>query len=351
QMAFNMIWSAVLTNSAAFGVANVYTQRGSDVSVSALAGNLQNIEGNPGFEPPHVLDLSKNEAQQLELLNQLRHEGEIVSGVNSAARGEPDSAMKAASGRALGLLQAMAVQFNSALQASYMQFVQDYGNLALLIFRKFAQTKRVVQIVGKDKVVKSQGFSSASTKGVGVVVVENVNPMSKTMAGQREEAEFLVQNGLITTPYEYGMVAETGRINVLTDADQGQRVLIEQENQALMSGGVQTPTGPVPVPVFVTDKHEWHLPRHLALLNSPQVRINSPLVQGILAHVQEHQQFAAQMAMEAQQTLAPAQGGSSKTPAPKEGEQSSTLPQGTIPGGQKVDLPETAVPPQQQVPM
>lgn len=286
QMSFNTMWTAILTNHSAFGIQNIVVERGSDLNVEQLQGALNVIETNPGMAPPKPLQLTAISPESYKSADLIEKLMESCSGINSVVRGDPDSALKAASGRALGLLQAMAVQYNSGPTENYQEMSQDAGNLMLLILRNFAKTERVTKIVGKDKVMRLQSWSGDTFKNVGSVVAEQVNPMSKTTAGNRDEAEFLVQNKLVSTPQEYLTVRDTGRLDPLIMTDQTQLNLIQQENEQLLKGN-----GPN---ALIDDKHDWHIAEHLGLVDSPAVRLNGKLLQVVLTHVQHHKDLIAQ---------------------------------------------------------
>ena len=341
QMALNMIWSAVMTNEAAFGVGNIAVERGSDIAVQTLAGGLGVIEYAEGKKPPEPFSVSSNEGQSLKAIELVSKQGEKLSGINSVVRGNPEDALKAASGRALGLIQAMAVQFQSALQASYQQLVNDFGNLLLLIVKRFAATDQVTAIVGKDRVARMATWNGETFSAVARVVAENVNPLSKTIGGIRERAEFLVSQGLVTDLAAFHIVESTGQIEPLIDDILMRKGLIAQENERLLQGDRQ-------VPVLATDKHEEHIAKHLTLLDSPQVRLSSTIVPAVLLHVQQHQQLAAQMAPRQPQPQQPGgpqqqqggpqqqQGGQPQQQQPQQEKQA----QG--PNGQPVPIPDTA---------
>lgn len=291
QMAFNTLWTAILTNHSAFGIQNIVVERGSDLNVEQLQGALNILETNPGMAAPKALQLTAISPDSYKSADLIEKIMESCSGINSVVRGDPDSALKAASGRALGLLQAMAVQYNSGPTESYQQMNQDAGNLVLLILRNFAKTERVTKIVGKDKVMRMSSWSGGTFKGVGAVVAEQVNPMSKTTAGNRDEAEFLVQNHLVSTPQEYLTVRDTGRLDPLIMTDQTQLNLIQQENEQMLNGNMP--------PALIDDKHDWHIAEHLGLTASPDVRLNGQLLQVVLQHVQHHKDLIAQKQMQA----------------------------------------------------
>jgi hypothetical protein len=334
QMALNMIWSSVLTNEAAFGVGNIAVERGSDIAVQSLAGGLNVIEYAEGKKPPAPFSVSSNEGQSLEAVKAVSAIGEKISGVNSVVRGNPEDALKAASGRALGLIQAMAVQFQSALQASYQQLVQDFGNLLLLIIKRFAHAPQVAKIIGRDKVAKLSTWQGSDFMNVAQVVAEPVNPMAKTIAGARERGEFLVSQGMVTDLEAFHTIETTGQIEPLIEDKLTRNNLIAQENEQLLHG--KKPL------VLRTDPHPMHIMKHLILLDSPQVRENSAIVSVVLAHVAEHEGYVPQqmpMPQDGAQTGtgAPQQGQPTQTEQPQQQEQ-----QAPGPGGTSVPVPETA---------
>jgi hypothetical protein len=351
QRAYNMVFSGVLTNEAAFGVGNVAVERGSDIAVNSLAGGLNVIEYAEGKEPPTAFSVTSNQRQSLEVLGLLGKQGEKLSGANSVVRGDPDSSLKAASGRALGLIQAMFVESQSGVNKARQQLVQDFGNVLLLIIKRFCDTPQIASIAGKDRVVMTAEWDSTTFTGVARVVAEPVNPLSKTIAGNREEAEFLVTNGMVMDPLEYFTVRNTGQLEPIMRPEQSLKNLLHTENSDLIKGKM--------CPTFRTDKHEAHIAHHEILTHSPEIRRranepNSPMA-GILAHIAEHEMWLQQE----QAQLAAQQAAMGQTPGPQDGEQSQTdkpaqggngsatpKPQGekktTLPNGQTVPLPDTA---------
>lgn len=333
QRAYNMTASGIMTTEAAFGVPNVWSEEGSNTSLQSLAGGMNNIQTRAGAAMPHIMELNGQNNRSGEVLQLLNRELGQLSGVNSVVRGDPDSSLKAASGRALGLLQAQAVQAQSKFNGACAQLDQDFGNMLLLIVRRFCQTKQITQIVGKDKVVQTAEWDGSTFATVARVVSEPINPIAKTTAGARDEAEFMIQNGLISTPQEYLMVRNTGQLDPIFRADQAQLNLIAEENSALLKGEQ--------APVLVTDRHEWHIPEHLSLLASPAVRRDGQMLQSILEHVQQHKNLAAASQPQPQQGQDQPVPGGQKAPAsptPSGGGEQTAI--GT--SGTPVPVPDTA---------
>jgi len=329
QMAYNMSASGVVTTEAAFGVPNIVTQKGSDIAVQSLAGGMNNIEVAEGREAPTLLQLNDGAKNSMEVMAMLSREGEGLTGLNGAVTGNPEVVNKAASGRVMGLLQSQSVQFQNGFNSACAQLDQDYANLVLLICKRFPRAEQITSIIGKDKVMRMAKWNGDTFRSVARVVAESVNPVSKTLAGAQEQANFMLDKGLVKTPWQYHTVAETGQIEPLIRADMSTNNLIAEENEALLKGEM--------APVLFTDDHVRHIPEHLALLDSPQIRRNGTWTKAILAHVAEHQGFAqpAQQPAPGQQPAQEGAPSNANGQAPQE-----QHVQG--PGGQDVPLPAEA---------
>lgn len=123
QDAINSLYSTILTNQNAFGVQNVLVPRGSDVNEENLGGALNILSYNAQFGKPEALNLTQTPAEIFNFVEKLERTAETLSGVNSVARGNPESSLK--SGNALALVQSMALQYMSGLQQSYVKMVED----------------------------------------------------------------------------------------------------------------------------------------------------------------------------------------------------------------------------------
>lgn len=310
QVARNKAWAVMLTNFFAFGVQSVASPRGSDIAVTALSGlkwlEYNPMPGVPNGGRPEGLQLTQEPKSGFEIIDRLSKEGENSSGVNSVARGDPESSLKAASGKALALIQAQAIEYHSPLNQSYHRLRQNGGNMALKIFQKFATAPRILSLVGKNKVAKSQRFDASIAQKVSAIEVELVNPLSRTTPGLQEQAEFLIQNKMITQVQEYLNLINTGRYEPLIAAEQSQLDLIHQENELLMAGkaprAIRTDNNwrQAPTPDWPTGK-PWHVASHETLLANVKVRqpqqgpmgepIDNPILVAVLTHIAEHESF------------------------------------------------------------
>lgn len=359
QEAYNSLFSTVFTNQITFGVQHIFVPRGADISLSALADGLNIIEGNPGQGKPEPLNLTQTPAEIFNFLQMIKKEMETISGMNSVVRGDPESSLR--TGAALALVQSMALQYISRLQSQYVMLLEDLGMFIIELLRDFAAVPRVAIIAGEsnESYVRRE-FNSDDLSTIDRVIVDIGNPVSVTTAGKLQMASELIQYGIIKTPEDYFSVLNTGQLNTMTEDPQRQNSFVKKENEFLLRGQ--------PVPVLMTDAHLYHIRKHKALLDDPEMRDpNNPSVQVILNHILEHVEALRStdpglLALLQEQPLPP-QGGSQPSPeqtapdvnqsAPPEGEvmaepQDFTQEPPNLP--QMPSLPEGATPPPNMIP-
>jgi hypothetical protein len=110
--------------------------------------------------------------------------------------------------------------------------------------------------------------------------VDAGNPLTRTLAGKLDMAEKMIDNGMIRIPEEIMNVLTTGRLEPLLQADTAQLMLIASEKETLLAGGI--------APVLKTDYHSLHMREEIALLNTPEVRVQQKLSANVLSHVLVH---------------------------------------------------------------
>jgi hypothetical protein len=276
QEIVNLEASSIASNHKSFGIQNVWTRTGDDIGQSELEGGLNHVQSE---EPPQALNLTNTPPEVFEFYNMTVQAMEYLSGVNSVSRGQPD-AMRAASGAALALIDAKSVQFSSSLIQSYHAMIEDGGTLMLEILRDFAQTDRVVSIIGKWNQSYVQEFRGSDLSEIDRVTVETTNPVLNTFAGRIELADKLLASQLLTTPEEYINVIQTGQVESLLEAETAQLAKIRSENEALMEGQ--------PVEASPYDNHVLHIKECHSLINSRDAAYNEDLVAGVAAHISDH---------------------------------------------------------------
>jgi len=281
QESVNSLHSTIMTNNHTFGVQNIVTQRSNNLSYSEMSGGLNLIEVDEMSQAPQALQLTRTAPETFQYMQQLVHDMEVISGINSVARGNPDPKQNLRSGNALALIQAQALQFISGLQQSYIGLIEDVGTNLVRLLQDFASVPRVAQIVGKSNATYMQEFTGDDLNSITRVIVDAGNALAQTTAGKVEMAEQLMQMGAIKTPEEYISVINTGRLESMTESQNKQLLLIRAENERLVDAEK-------PVIAILTDDHSLHIREHQAVLADPDLRMDPDLVQRATQHLQEH---------------------------------------------------------------
>lgn len=279
QEAQNMLYSTIMTNQNAFGVQNVLIPKGADLNLSQISGGLNIIEYNAlqGFKP-EALNLTQTPAEIFKMAQLIEQKMETLSGINSVTRGNPEASLK--SGAALALVQAQAVQFSSSLQHSYVRLMEHVGTSIIKILQDYAKYPRVAAIVGKSSRTYMKEFSSKDLTAINRVIVEVVNPLSKTTAGRLEIANQLLQMQMLSSPKDYFTVLNTGSLDVMVEGDTMELLYIKSENEEMLEGREAQ--------VVAFDNHQLHVEEHKSLLADPELRKNAELVNIVLTHINEH---------------------------------------------------------------
>ena len=253
QEAINMLYSTALTNQNAFGVQNIYVPKGADISLNQFSSGLNVIEGNPQFGKPESLQLTSTPAEIFNFMQQLVHDMETISGVNSVARGNPEASLK--SGNALALIQSQALQFISGLQQMYIQTIEDSGTGLINLLKDFASAPRIAAIVGKGNRTEMKEFVGEDLDSINRVIVDVGNALSTTTAGRVQMADNLLQMGAIQSADEYLAVMNSGKLETMTEGKNNEIMLIKSENERLVDGT----TG---IMAVATDNHAFHIKEH-----------------------------------------------------------------------------------------
>jgi hypothetical protein len=337
QEAHDALSTIILSNQTTFGTQNIVADEGNNISYEALAEGLNLIIKAPGTEL-QALELCKTPQEIFTFLNMIEHGMEIISGVNSTVRGNPEASLK--SGSALALVQAQAIQFSSGLQESYAELLEDVYTDIITTLSDYADTKRVITIVGKYNQHLLKEFSGDDLKNVKRVVVDVGSSLSKTLSGRLQIAQDLMQNGLIKTPEEYLSIINTGRLEPLTERLTRTLMNIRAENELMASGK--------PAIAIAIDQHRMHIEEHMSLLDTPEARQDPMLVNLVMGHIMQHVQLLQTtdpnlLALIGEQSIAMPMMGA-MPPGPPQQKGSAPGPKNAGPGGP----PQLPKGPQQQ---
>jgi len=306
QEGINSLYGTIMTNQNAFGVQNVWMPRGADISISNLEGAMNIIESP---QKPEALNLTQTPAEIFKFLDMLIQAAETISGVNSVARGNPEASLK--SGTALALVQSQALQFISGLQQNYVKLVEDVGTAVIQILKDFANTPKVITLVGKNNRPLLKEFTGEKISAINRVVVDMGNPLSRTIAGRVQMAEQMMQMKIIKNPQQYFQVINTGKLEAMFEGEVDDLMLIKKENEELLEG-----KNPLVSPM---DKHSVHIDEHSAVIADPDLRNDPNLVKIVMDHIEAHMNALrntdpALLQMRGEQALPPLQPNNNNPP-------------------------------------
>lgn len=273
--------SLLLSNNTTFGGQSLIGPKGVEVNHNDLGKGMRYFE----LPPEHVdklrpLQLTKSAPETYQYIDRLSNKKEQQLGsVSSILNAQ---AAQGASGASMALINAQSISFNSGVQRSYYRLLSSIMTKLIGILAKYADTPRVAQLVGK---VKAQGLKEFKYTGkdlasVSSIVYEMVNPVLQSIGGRMTLAENLLKAGQCKDPKQYLNVALTGNLDVLTQNDEADEILILEENEALSEGK--------PVKAIVTENHANHIRSHLSTCSSVEAKKDPIRVTQMLAHCQEH---------------------------------------------------------------
>ncbi len=273
--------STIATNQVAFGVNCVQTEAGNNVVPKQISDGLKIIENSKPGAKVEPIQLLNSASELFENREKIDKDMEIVAGVNSVARGQPEASLK--SGAALALVQSQFIEFTRDFQASYGDLVGDGGTIMIRIFRKNANTPRMAAIVGEGNRSYLQKIAGKDLAGIDRVVVDMGSYLSRTAAGRINLAEQLMGGGFVKTPEQFMAVLETGRLEPITHRPMAELDLIKAENEAILRG--EQPQTPI-----LTENHKLHIEEHTGPLLDPSARENPAALEAGLNHIAEHEQ-------------------------------------------------------------
>jgi hypothetical protein len=274
QEAIDIMYSTILSNQATFGVQNIWIKPGSTLYPSQLSGGLNVLESE---EKPEPINLTYTPPEIFKFVQGLETLGEVLSGINSVARGQPEASLK--SGSALAMVASQAVQFSNSISAAYIKLLEDVGTGVITLLQTRAAVPRTTAIAGKSNRSYIKEFVGDDIDSINRVVVEVVNPVSRTTAGRIQMAQDLLQAQAVT-PQEYIQVITTGKLDVAIEDEQAETLLIRSENEDLREGR--------PVVVTAVDMHVRHINGHKVVFADPDARRDPAIMSAALAHIQEH---------------------------------------------------------------
>ena len=311
--------SAIATNQSAFAVQQILCPRGADITSQDVGGlnfvffTPQNTEGGG---KPEALNLTQSAPETYKFAEILKSTMLELSNLNGAVRGSPPPGVT--SGTAIATLTANSLEFLSSLSKALDLALEKVMEISLKSYETFAMTPRQVSVSNKNNKTYDYDFTGEDLIPIKKIRITRSNPLMSTLAGRSDVAEKLLQTGLIKDPQQYFRILEGAPPEELYSTELSEADLVTSENESMMQGN--------PVMSLATDDHPKHIMHHHALLNDPELRRNSNIVELVLGHIEEHYQLAQSTdpALQAmvrtgqmpQGGMAPPMGGDMQGPAP-----------------------------------
>lgn len=316
QESLNLLNSSIISNQKAFGVQNVVVFKESGVNPAEVSGALNIIEvnlleGAPNGGLPQTLQLCQTPAEVFKYATDVVSQMEMISGVNSAARGAPPSNLT--SGTAIALVATAANTFNSSVESAYTQLCEESASFLVKLLYRFMAYVDVVAISGKNNAYAAKEFKGSDFKGIQRVKITVGNPISKTLSGKVMVADNLLQNQLITNTSEYLEMLTSGTITPILEGPTAQTMYIREENDRLGNGHQ--------VQMIIFDDHQRHIQEHLTLTFRPDVRDNAQIISNVLQHIQEHMDAIETLSVQNPMALAISAGQPIQATPPPPGQQ------------------------------
>lgn len=275
QQMLDALFSAVGTNNLNFAVQNIHSSD-PNLSITKLSDGMNLIHSAAA---PTPLQLTNSSQETYTLIESMINQQQLLSGINSTARGNPESSLK--SGNSLALMLAQAIQYVITLQQNYAQLASDVGSAVINNIQQFASHEMVATIGGISRSSYVKTFKAEDIMNIDRVSVDLGNPIMQTTAGKYELAQQMMQYGILKTPEQVTTVLKTGEIDSLTEDKFKVGIRIREENEMLKRGVMPLST--------VLDNHPMHIAEHYAVLSDPELLQSDPdLVKRTLAHIQEH---------------------------------------------------------------
>ncbi len=269
-----------------WGSPNILAPKGAEMTVEKLAGGQKLIEYLPQqhIPPPGPMqhpEVSQNALAYTETLKSLIQQS---TGANDVVMGDPAESLK--SGRALAVVQAMAVQATNRFQGAYARMMRRVATLIIKAYQGHAKGEHIIEVTGTQERRTVQQFTGGDLEGVVRIRAELANPLMRTMAGKQEIATVLLDQQMFPldaplTREAYIGFLSTGRLESLAPGKGAEVLGIEEENEMLLRGDQ-------PEALFL-DNHEWHINAHSRLLHGRQrIGLNEQQLQAVMMHIEEH---------------------------------------------------------------
>jgi ribosomal protein S17 len=277
QEFYDILSSIILSNQKTFGHQIIATQKGHDISVESIAVGLSLLEYT-GTTPPEPINFTYTAPEIFAQLDRIERLFSVLSAVGPTVRGGelPDRV----SGSALAAVYSQFQAYMGKFAKSFKQVQADLATGIVQDLQTFGNHERTALIAGKSKKYQMEVFSNENLNQIDRVVIENVNPLSKTMQGRVAQAEMFIQMGVVD-PRAIQNVLATGTYEPDVEGYIKERDGVREENELIANG--EEPPDPM-----ITDDHKLHVSEHKGELATLRAKNDPAVRMAGLNHLQKH---------------------------------------------------------------
>lgn len=283
QQALNQLNSDEFSNFATFGRQSVAMEKGTEITVDAIATGGKAFFYPSGAKPPSAVLMTAAPPTIGVAKDYLHKRLDSISMVNGVARGDP-SYPNVRSGEMAALFHSIAIEYQSFRQRSLDRYRIRLANMMLDFVRRYSETQFLVELVGIEDRPYMDEFTAEDLSGVKRVYIETVSPYQKTTAGKIEMAKLLLEAPPEERAALYEM-ATVGNSSTFLRKDRSCELRIRRENEDLL-------TGSRAVMVTNGDHPQKHMRGHYADLERLLASDNPDMeaVKRFQDHITEHLQ-------------------------------------------------------------
>lgn len=253
QEMLDEMYTQVANNALRYGNQSLWAEDGVEVDMNKLAQGGGFFNYKTGQKPPQAIQWAAMPPITEYLLENLPELMNFMSGMNSVARGAPESNIQ--SGAFAALMMNIAQKFVSATEQSLEQARNDVGNMLLSFLHANADTEFVGLVAGENQAPYLRTFKGTDFGGVQRVQVSTASPLSRTIPGRFELVSTIKDIPDKRDKAAAYQFLNTGSSQAFSDPLMSEKLLIQWENEQLMQGIWVEPSG-VDDPVLHNEDHK-----------------------------------------------------------------------------------------------
>lgn len=285
QEMIDELWTQGANNILRYGNQSLWAEDGVEVDMKKLAEGGGFFNYKTGQKPPQAIQWADMPPLWEKMTQALPELMNFMSGMNSVARGAPDTNIQ--SGTFAALMLNIAQKFVSATEQSLEQGRNDVGNMLLSFLHANADTEFVGMVAGENQSPYLRLFKGTDFSGIKRVQVSSASPLARTIPGRFEMLDAVNQFQDKRDRAAAFQFLNTGSVAAFSDPLMSEKLLIQWENEQLMKGIWVEPAS-IDDPVAHNEDHKAmaNKLRTMPATNDPQeMQLRQTGLQMLLQHM------------------------------------------------------------------